>query len=273
MGIITISRELAALGDETAREVARVSGFRLVDKKVLEKRMCACGGESEVFRLYDERKPPFFSNMSGARDMYLHYLKTAILEEAAAGSCVFIGRGAAAVLKGLAGVLPVFLLSPRAVRVERVRGYFQCDEKKACAIICHSDSERAGFHRYFFDVEWRDTANYRLALNTAAVSPALAARLIDGARALLFDELSEAACADGLRDLALAQRVIHHIVYERALPVQFLDVVVKDGAACLYGAAQAVTVTAAAEQAAGEVPGVVSASSEIQVVQDFSVFH
>ena len=150
MGIITISRELAALGDETAREVARVSGLRLIDKKVLEKRMCAYGVRGEDIKQYDERKPSFFSNMSGARDMYLHYLKTAILEEAAGGPCVFIGRGAFAVLKKLPGVLPVFLMSPRAIRLERVRGYFRCDEKKACDIISHSDGERAGFHRYFF---------------------------------------------------------------------------------------------------------------------------
>ena len=43
MAVITISRELAALGDETANELSRLSGYRFIDRKIIEQRIAGYG--------------------------------------------------------------------------------------------------------------------------------------------------------------------------------------------------------------------------------------
>jgi len=94
MAIITISRQLAALGDETAHELAKMMDYHFVDKSALEQRITSYGFVSSKLEKYDERKPSFWASLSQDRDDYLHYLKTALLAEAEGGNCVFVGRGA-----------------------------------------------------------------------------------------------------------------------------------------------------------------------------------
>jgi cytidylate kinase len=273
MAVITISRELAALGDETAKELSRLSGYRFIDRKIIERRIAGYGVSDKDLKKYDERKPTFFSALSRGRDDYLHYLKTALLEEAGDGKCIFIGRGACVVFKRLPDILPVLLVSPIDVRIERVRGYFRCDEKKARDIITRSDNDRHGFYNYFFDTQWRDSANYTLTLNTASLTPATCAALIEQARLLLCQDVKEAETKKRLHELALAQKVVHHIVYEKSISVHFLDVSMREGTAVLYGVAGTVTHIDSALKAAVEVDGVESAESEIQLIRDYTVFH
>jgi len=67
MAIITISRELAALGDETAQELAKVLDYRFVGKHILEERIKSYGINDEKLKKYDERKPSFFASLSRDR--------------------------------------------------------------------------------------------------------------------------------------------------------------------------------------------------------------
>jgi hypothetical protein len=50
MAIVTISRELAALGDESAGELAGKLHYRLVDKNAIEERIVSHGISSRKFR-------------------------------------------------------------------------------------------------------------------------------------------------------------------------------------------------------------------------------
>jgi len=121
MGIIAVSRELAALGDETGRELAKLLGYRLVDKHTLEERIKSFGIESQKFKKYDECKPSFLASFSQDRDDYLHYLKAAIFAEAEQSNCVFIGRGAGVVFKNMPALFSLFLASTLDIRIERVK--------------------------------------------------------------------------------------------------------------------------------------------------------
>jgi hypothetical protein len=112
MAIITISRELAALGDETAHELSKHLGYKFIDRDAIEKRIRLYGVAQGVLDKYDERRPGFFASLSSDRDDYLHYLKLAVVEEAkeAEGKCIFVGRGAYAIFANFAGAVPVFLV-------------------------------------------------------------------------------------------------------------------------------------------------------------------
>ncbi|GHV76268.1 phospholipid-binding protein [Spirochaetia bacterium] len=271
MAIITISRQLASLGDETANELAKLLDYRFVDKLSLEDRIKSYGVAGKRLEKYDERKPSFFASLSQDRDDYLHYLKTAMLTEAGAGSCVFIGRGASAVFKNMPGVLSVFLVAPIDIRSERVKSYFHCDDKRARQIIDQSDRDRFGFHRYFFDIDWKDPSNYHLTLNTGNLHPSLAAKIIKELRDTAISADMETQNAKRLKEMTLGQRIIHHILYEKELPIHFLEAVVSDGEVTLFGVANSQALVEAAVSAAKDVTGVSGARSEIQVVQEYSV--
>lgn len=271
MAVITISRELAALGDETAHELARLLNYRFVDKQILEDRMKQLGGSEQEIEKYDERKPGVLASLSRDRDNYLHYLKSAIFSEAGEGNCVFIGRGCAAILKGLPGVLSVFLAAPPEIRLERVKGYFHCDERRARQIIERSDRDREGFHRYFFDIKWKNPANYSLTLNTGTMHPELCAALIKNVLEKTMDGGAETQNALRLKDLILGQRIIQSILYEKSIPVHFLEAQVSSGNVTLFGVVNSQTAIEAALQIARELPGIASLRSEIQVVREYNM--
>jgi len=147
MAIITISRELAALGDETAHELASQLNYRFVDKPALEERIKSYGVSGSKILKYDEKKPSFLASLSQDRDDYLHYMKSAILAEAAEGNAILIGRGAGVILKNVPGVFSLALASPPENRLALVKSYFPCEDKRAQHIIDQSDRDSEGIQR------------------------------------------------------------------------------------------------------------------------------
>jgi cytidylate kinase len=271
MAIITISRQLASLGDETANELAKLLEYRIVNKQSLEKRIQPYGGADHKLEKYDERKPTFWAAFSQDRDDYLHFLKTALLAEAREGNCVFMGRGAFAVFKDVPGVLSVSLVTPPDIRIKRVKSYFHCDEKRARQIIDQSDHDRSGFHRSFFDVKWENPSNYHLTLNMGSIHPALAARIIRDLKDETIGSDTEAKSVCILNDMALGQQLVHHILYEKEIPIHFLETVVSGGEAILYGVVNSQALAESAAAAARNFPGIAKAVSEIQVVKEYNV--
>jgi cytidylate kinase len=281
MAIITISRELATLGDETARELSKLLGYHLVDKHALAERIKSYGIEGSKLMKYDERKPSFFASLSHDRDDYLHYLRTAILEEAEHGSCIIIGRGAGVVFKNMPAHISMFLAAPLEIRIERVKSYFHCDEHRARQIIERSDQDRLGFHRYFFDIEWRDPGNYHLSLNTGIFHPAACAEIVKLFKDRIFTPEAEEQNKTRLKELILEQRVKHNIMYEQGIPIHFLEVSASGSAVILYGvansqaAADAAADAAAAMKAAQETANMIERSievhNEIQIVHEYTV--
>ena len=271
MAIITISRELAALGDETAHELAEILHYRLIDKKGLEEKMKNLGAPEQELLKYDERKPSFFASFSQGRDEYLHYLKSAVFSEAGQGNCIFIGRGCDALLRGIPGMLSVFLSAPEDIRIERVKSYFQCENNRAEQIIKKSDRDREGFLQYFFETKWKDPVNYHLSINTGFLHPRLCAQLIKTAVESNLNEETETASVLRIKDMILGQQVAHHILFDKAIQVHFLEAAVNSGSVTLFGLVNAPPFAEAAMQAAKEVPAVCSVTSEIQVVQEYGV--
>ncbi|MDR1910113.1 MAG: cytidylate kinase family protein [Spirochaetaceae bacterium] len=271
MAIITISRELAALGDETAQELAKVLDYRFIDKRTLEERIKSYGVTGPKFDKYDERKPAVFASLSQDRDVYLHFLKSAILAEAEQGNCVFIGRGAGVIFRGLPGVLSVFLTAPLEIRIERVKSYFHCDDKQAKQIISRSDRDRMGFHSSLFETDWRAPANYLLTLNTGYLNPSYCAEIVKTLLTRTVDPGVEAQHTKRLKALILGHTITNHILYEKGVSVHFLEAQVSEDKVELLGVANSKALVEAAILAAQEIAGALPVKSEIQVVQEYNV--
>jgi hypothetical protein len=192
-------------------------------------------------------------------------------EEAAAGNCVIMGRGATALLKGLPNLVSARLTAPPALRAERVQGFYACDGRRALQIIEQSDHDRAGFQKYFFSADWRDAREYAITLNTGELDAKAAARVIDALRAVVATPEREAAGSRRVGELLLGQSVVTEIVYGRRVPVHFLEAECEGARVRLHGVANTQSAIEAAIQAARTVKGVESVESSIQIVQEFAV--
>ena len=59
MAVITISRQVAALGDEIASDLAKKIGYTFIDRKQIEKRIVELGFPKEKLEKYDVRATAF----------------------------------------------------------------------------------------------------------------------------------------------------------------------------------------------------------------------
>jgi cytidylate kinase len=271
MAIITVSRELAALGDETAHELANQLHYRIVDRGVLENRIKSLGVAESKLEKFDERKPSFWASFSQERDDYLHFLKTALLAEAVQGNCILIGRGAGVILKDVPGVLSVFLTAPPDIRLQRVKSYFHCDDRRARQVLEQADRDRDGFHRYFFDVKWKEVSNYHVTLNTGHLHPEACAEIIKFMKGRVISGQAEEQNAVRVRELALGLEVKHHILYEKKASIHFLEASAEGNKIILYGVANSQSLAEIAVAAAKEIAGAYEIHSEIQVVHEYNI--
>jgi hypothetical protein len=270
MSILTIAREIASLGDEIAQELSSRAGYRVIDKAVIEERLGQYGIGPEKREKFDEKKPSFWASLSQSREDFLHYLKTIVYSEAVQGNCVLVGRGAFALLGSVPGVVSLRFMSPKHVRVARVREFYKCDERHAEQIINQSDHDRDGFHRYFFGVSWNDPDNFLAVINSGAMTASVGADVVTGLVKNVSALFDKSETDRRLAALNLSQAVITAILYKRKAPIQFLEADVEGGLVTLHGVAASKTAIDLAVAAARDVIGVSEVVSEIQVVQEYA---
>lgn len=266
MAVVCITRELASKGEETARELTKTGGYRYIERDYIETRLAEHKIGPDVLQQYDEKKPGLWASMSENRDRYLHFLKSIIYDEAAKGGCIILGRGAGALLQGIPGVLSIRLVSPYSVRIDRVKIAYACDDRTAEHHIKQSDHERQGFHRYFFDTDWRDSSLYDLTINIGRISPESAAEIIEKYRKTAITAADEKAGNAQLNDLRLRTAVTGAIIFTKRIQIQSLTVVPKDGQVTLIGFAVSRIAANAAVEAARSVQGVGNVVDELQIM-------
>lgn len=166
MAIIAISRQVAALGDEISKALSEKLGYRFVNRKELEKRIMDLGFPAEKLKKYDERKPGFFASLVKDRDEYLNYLQTAVLDTAAEGNCILLGRGSFLILETLPNLIPLRFVAKDSIRMERLMKEHNWNEKQALQRITESDNNRKGFHKSFFNAEIENPQQFLMVMNT-----------------------------------------------------------------------------------------------------------
>jgi len=268
MAIVTFSRQSGSLGTQTARALAEALGFAFLDKDSLERRLVEHGVTAASLEKYDEKRPGFWEIFSSDKNRYLHFLKTVIYEFAREGRGVLLGRGGQVLLAGVPGVLHVRIVAPVEVRRRRLQESLSCDERQAEQILRHDDTDRAGFHRFFFNVNWDDPQLYDLILNTKNLST-------ETAVALLRSALKQGRAADQERlfrqvmaDRCLEQEVVTRILYQEKVPVKFLEAEARDGVVTLNGTVNTRAAVERCAQIAASVPGVEKVENQLYYSTD-----
>jgi cytidylate kinase len=264
MAIITISRQLGSLGTEIAKQLKEKLGFHYLDQESLEEELVKKYGipEEKVER-YDEKKPTFWDIFSSDKDKYLHFMKTAIYEFTRKGSCIIIGRGGQILLKNIPGVLHIRVIAPTELRLERIKKKYSYNDRLAEQIIRHSDHDRAGFHKFFFHINWEDPHLYDLVINTNSFTVEAAIHLIKEVLNSTGIMAKQPEKESKLADLCLSQEVITSIVYTERIPVRFLEAIAISGVVTLKGSTITTEDVNRCEEVARGVPGVKEVINEI----------
>lgn len=272
MPVIAISRQIASYGDEIARELAQQFGYTFFDRKMLEADLLARGISEKNLHKYDEKKPGFLDSLARERDEYFDFLREAVFERAKDGNCVFIGRGVHAILKDVPSCYAVRLVAPEEVRVKRLMNEFHSTEKAARALLQESDTNRRGYHRCFFNIETDDPVQYHMVLNTARITPAQGAKIVQEGCAATVTESVAAEGVAMIRRLLEAQKIVNHISFTLKIPVHFLEAVLSDDGIVLHGVADSAIAIDNALAAARELAPDRKVDSAISIVHDYKTY-
>ena len=97
---------------------------------------------------------------------YLDLVTTIILEQAANGQAMIVGRGGQMILRGRPGVLHVQVVAKFETRVYNIIQREEVKWREAAHRVRLADEQRAGYMRRFYNVDWLDSALYDLVINT-----------------------------------------------------------------------------------------------------------
>ncbi len=269
MAIITISRQIASLGDEIAKEVAGQLGYDCIDKLKMVEALTSQGLSADDVEKYDEKKPSIWHRFSDRRKKILHLIQAAVYDFAARQKVVIVGRGSQVLLKNFPGVLRVRIMAPHGTRLQRIMDQNKCTEKEAEHLILRSDRDSAEFINAYFEADWEDQDLYDLILNTRTMSVETAAELIMGAvGADEFKETSQSAI-EKLIDLALTRKVMTALSDIAGLDVTNLRV--EKGVADVSGLARSEIIKESCQSAISGIEGIEKVHIKIEVMDIINI--
>ena len=272
MAIITISRQVAALGDEIADAEAKKLGYTFINRRQIEQRIVELGFPAEKLNKYDERKPGFFASLAKDRDEYLNYLQYAVLEAAVSGNCILIGRGSFIILDGVENLVSLRFVSDDNVRLERLKTEFNWNDRQAQARIAESDANRRGFHKSFFNLQNEDPQHFMLTLNTSRLSLEESVRIIETVVKGYITPEKEVAGTARVQDLFKGQSLVNHLLFDYHLGINFLRASVDGQVVTLHGVADSLGLAERAVEAAAKILPSCEIRSAISIVQDFKTY-
>ncbi len=272
MAVITISRQVAAWGDEVAEELARKLNYRFITRKDIEKRIVEFGFPENKMPKYDERKPGFFASLAKDRDEYLNYAQMAILEAAEKKNVIIIGRSAFAVLQNVPNHISIRLVADEKTRITRLKKEFNWNEKQALQRISESDTNRAGFCSSFYNLDINDVGLFHAVFNTGLMTVSETASII---AEMVERKITVQQEEDGnkiIEQLMQAQRVVNKLSMEHKINIEFMHATIEGNTVILHGVSDSpVVVEQALQLIKLEMPGY-EAKSAVSIIHDFKAF-
>jgi CMP/dCMP kinase len=113
---------------------------------------------------------PAMPLMSAAMEDYNRIVGMIIVNMAAEGNVLIVGRGSQIVLKDHPEALHTQIVAPIAARVEKLMRTLGISQREATQRIVSSDRARSDYVRRYYNAGWLDPHLYSLVLNTGRLS-------------------------------------------------------------------------------------------------------
>jgi hypothetical protein len=196
--VITVEREYGSQGAEYAHHLASRLGWKLIDSCLIEDVAQKAGVAPTLVKRCDERIDPWFYRFGKAfwlgsleqhpehpkvfdSGQMTEFVKSYVQEQAAKGSCVVLGRGAACMLSRSPGAYHVFVYASMPRKIRWFEEKFPDHAKEAEREIVATDRRRAEYIRRFHQREWDDRKLYHLMMNSCMGMNAMVAATIEAA--------------------------------------------------------------------------------------------
>lgn len=174
--VITIAREFGAEGNEIGKELAQRLGFDFYDKDLLgmaakEKGVDAGALASSDEAVWDHFLSPYMTirSMSPSKgDQLYQKQQEIIMNLAAKGSCVMVGRATDYILKDEPDCIKVFIYAPMKFRVKNIMEKHHIEEAQAKKLVKKMDVARKSYHAYYSNGKWNQKEGKDILLNRAA---------------------------------------------------------------------------------------------------------
>ena len=198
--VVALSVQNGSGGYTIARRVAEALSFRYYDWEITSE-AARLAGVSPTDVLAAERVPGFFertmrrlgaistmtieggpgfSDPSPAvwstaidsmnSDDYRQFIQEVVRQLASDGSAVIVGHAGQVILRDHPDVLKGFIHGSLQIRAERHAREHGISEDEALKLLTQSDKERRNLLRTVYHIEWTDTSNYDITLNTDSFS-------------------------------------------------------------------------------------------------------
>lgn len=195
--IICIGRQYGSGGREIGEALAKRLGVTCYDKLLIKQAAKEAGFSEETVAENDEQPiglsemvsgNPFADSVSLYETFYSEKQRVfeaesrVILEIAAKGPCVIIGRCASSILRGAGyDVLSVFIYADRDDRASRVARRNGIDAKAAARRVEKVDRVRKRYFDFYSDTPWGEPSSYDLMVSSSRYGIDGTADIIAGA--------------------------------------------------------------------------------------------
>ena len=177
--IITIGREYGSGGKYIGELVAEKLGIPFYDKEIIEKIAEQTGFVNEFIERLAEYAPSknifsyAFVGRNSAGESMEDYIQNVqrkiILDLAAKGPCVFVGRSADYILRGKADTLNVFICGDAEAKKERICKFHSTTPEEAAKLMRDTDKKRSINYKYYTGETWGNIKNYTMVLNSTQI--------------------------------------------------------------------------------------------------------
>ena len=181
--IITIGRQFGSCGSKIGRKLADFLDVPYYDKNMIDDVAERLGFSPEYIKQVEEKPTSsFLFNMAmysyggiNSNGMLPAELRVStaqtefILEKAATGKGIFVGRCADYLLKGRDDVLRVFIYADMTSRIRNVVERYHISDREAIKVIQQTDKRRASYYNNNTQNRWGDKESYDMLLDSGVL--------------------------------------------------------------------------------------------------------
>ena len=267
MPLITITRNIGCNGTTIAQRVAEEMKLELYDDARLEQEADRLGLRPKDLEIMEEKAPGLFDRLWGLKpEIYLDLLQAVVYEVAHRGNGVIMGHGSQMLLRDFNCALHVRIFASDEFRIARLVRKRGMSPEAAEKFIHKKDSERRGFIRYAFHMDWNDPTLYDVIINRDKLTSDLAVKLIvEAAHSKEIQECSITA-TEAMERLSLSRRIEAAMIKNDFSSHEFHVEVPEKGVALITGWTYSQDEKARIVQVVKGVPGVKNVQTDVAVV-------
>lgn len=169
MAIITISRQNGSYGSEIAEMLGKRLGMRLILKDNVINEWMAEVTDDYQRRMLTE-SPKFYLNIMKDGITYKEYIEKRLLDEAAKQPSIIVGMGSQIIFAGHPEALRVRIVASDSTRTMRIRKKYGFGVNDAEQMLLQSDKKHKRYISTLYGVDWAETFNYDMVLNTDSLT-------------------------------------------------------------------------------------------------------